>query len=406
MAGEDNGTAGRETGAAGVTCALELIQIKKRAIVWGEACFSSVGLVQSMAVSKVPATLPFDEIVPGAIVRFCVIDGVQYLSIRDMIMCVCGKDNKDASKIWDRLTETQKEEVFHGQGQSEQPVITFVGALKLIMFLPGEAAKKHRSAMADILRRYFAGDASLLDEIERNQASDSPIAQMARASLAAEGGARGIEDSHKRKREELELAKIEAEIEVMTNTSRMHLMDKYHSYCLDTVLDERAKVMFKEALLNSLMVKQGDSTDGKSVPTNFKERPESVIKIKAGEDDDAIETQDVDEDGCLSVRVVLLNGKQYLSTRDVVKHTIEKTGVQVARAWARVKDQIDADVLETHKFKGSGEVVQDVIERGVARWLVRLLPGEAAERNRKRMLDAICGSLVDGMKSTSGASLV
>ena len=366
-----------------------------------------------MAVVKVPATLPFDEIVPGATVRFCVIDGVQYLSIRDMIMCVCSKDNKDACKIWERLPETQKEEVesfcrnfqFHGQGQSKQPVITFIGALKLIMVLPGEAAKKHRSAMTDILRRYFAGDASLLDEIERNQVSESPIAQMARASLAGEGGSGAIEDSHKRKREELELAKIEAEIEVMTNTSRMQVMDKYHSYCLDTVLDERAKVMFKEALLNSLMVKQGDLPDGKAVTPNFKDRQESVIKIKAGEDEDATEAQDVDEDGFLSVRVVLLNGKQYLSTRDVIKHTIEKTGVQVARSWARVKDQIDADVLETHKFKGSGEVVQDVIERGVARWLVRLLTGEAAERNRKKMLDAICGNHVDGMKSKSGVSL-
>jgi hypothetical protein len=360
-----------------------------------------------MAVSKVPATLPFDEIVPGAIVRFCVIDGVQYLSIRDMIMCVCGKNNDEAGLVWRRMSPERLSEVrsycsnfqFHGQGQSEQPVITFAGALKLIMILPGEAAKKHRSAMADILRRYFAGDASLLDEIERNQASDSPIAQMARASLAAEGGSGTIEDSHKRKREELELAKIEAEIEVMTNTSRMQVMDKYHSYCLDTVLDERAKVMFKEALLNSLMVKQGDSTDGKAILPNFKERPETVIKIKPDEDADAREAQDVDEDGCLSVRVVLLNGKQYLSTRDVVKHTIEKTGRDMVQAWRRVKDQIDADVLETHKFKGSGEVVQDVIERGVARWLVRLLPGEAAERNRKRMLDAICVSHANGMKS-------
>jgi hypothetical protein len=397
-----------------VICALELIQIKKRAIVWGEACFSSGGLVQSMAVSKVPATLPFDEIVPGAIVRFCVKDGVQYLSIRDMIMCVCGKDNKDASQIWIRLTETQKEEVspfcsnfqFPGQGQSEQPVITFAGALKLIMILPGEAAKKHRSAMADILRRYFAGDASLLDEIERNQVSDSPIAQLARASLAAEDGARGIEDSHKRKREELEMQKLEVEIKCMESNcqvslwkGQMDIVDKYTALCTNTDLDERAKVVFKEALLNSLMVKAGDSPDGKAILPNFKERPESVIKIKPDEDADAREAQDVDEDGCLSVRVVLLNGKQYLSTRDLIKHTIEKTGREMVQAWRRVKDQIDADVLETHKFKGSGEVVQDVIERGVARWLVRLLPGEAAERNRKRMLDAICGSHASGMKS-------
>ena len=120
-----------------------------------------------MAVSKVPAIIPFDEIVPGATVRFCVKDGVQYLSIRDLIMCVCGKDQHDAARTWREMNPERVSEVgqylsnfqFPGKGQSEQPVITFVGALKLVMFLPGEAAKKHRSAMADILRRYFAGDA-------------------------------------------------------------------------------------------------------------------------------------------------------------------------------------------------------------------------------------------------------
>ena len=35
------------------------------------------------------ATIPLDEIVPGATVRVVVMDGVQYLSIRDLIMCVC-----------------------------------------------------------------------------------------------------------------------------------------------------------------------------------------------------------------------------------------------------------------------------------------------------------------------------
>ena len=47
--------------------------------------------------------------------------------------------------------------------------------------------------------------------------------------------------------------------------------------------------------------------------------------------------------------------------------------------------------METHKFKGSGEVVQDVIERVAADQLVRALTGEVAERNHGRMLAAIGG---------------
>ena len=78
-----------------------------------------------MAVARLPATIPFDEIVPGATVRFCVIDGVQYLSIRDMIMHVCGKDQHDAARTWREMKPERVSEVgrclssfhFPGQGQ-------------------------------------------------------------------------------------------------------------------------------------------------------------------------------------------------------------------------------------------------------------------------------------------------
>jgi glutaminase len=177
-----------------------------------------------MSVARLSAVIPFDEIVPGATVRFCVKDGAQYLSIRDMIMCVCDKNQNDAGEVWRKLSDDKKSEVqdfvknfqFPGRGQSEQPVITFAGALKLVMFLPGEAAKKHRSAMADILRRYYAGDASLMEEVITNNKSDSPVNEMARASLLADGGEDGgrIEDdaeSRKRKREAVELFKMEVD---------------------------------------------------------------------------------------------------------------------------------------------------------------------------------------------------
>ncbi len=111
----------------------------------------------------------------------------------------------------------------------------------------------------------------------------------------------------------------------------------------------------------------------------------SVIKMRQEEG------KDEDGDGWLDVRVVWLGGKEYVSSRDVVKHTIEKTGKLVVKAWTQVKDVVDAGMLATHKFKGSGEVVQDVIERGEARRVVLALTGEAAQRNRERMLAAIAG---------------
>ena len=151
------------------------------------------------------ATIPFDEIVPGATVRITTIDGIQYLSISDIIKHICAKDFRGASKVWRNLSEAKKAEVwrngtlfqFPGQGQSEQPVITFKGALKLVMFLSGDKAAFHRAAMVSILSRFYAGDDSLTDEIEANAVSASPVAEMARNALAAEGA---LENPKKRPR--------------------------------------------------------------------------------------------------------------------------------------------------------------------------------------------------------------
>jgi len=97
------------------------------------------------AVDAVSPVIPFGEIAPGASVRFTYIDGDQYLSIRDIIMHLCDKDNNRAAQTWREMPCNHKNELapycksfqFPGSGQSKQPVITFPGAIKLSMFLPG-----------------------------------------------------------------------------------------------------------------------------------------------------------------------------------------------------------------------------------------------------------------------------
>jgi len=79
-------------------------------------------------------------------VRFTVINGGTYMSVRDIIMVVCKKDNNMVGEVWRNTSDKQKEELqdsilnfqFPSQGQRVQPVITLEGALKLIMWLPGE----------------------------------------------------------------------------------------------------------------------------------------------------------------------------------------------------------------------------------------------------------------------------
>ena len=120
--------------------------------------------------------IPFDEIVAGASVRVAVIKGLQYLSVRDLIMHLCGKNNDEAGLVWRRMTLDKKEVLgkdlaafqFPGRGAGEQPVITFPGALKLLMMLSGKRVQLYRTTLAGILSRYFAGDPELIQEIEHN----------------------------------------------------------------------------------------------------------------------------------------------------------------------------------------------------------------------------------------------
>lgn len=70
------------------------------------------------------------------------------------------------------------------------------------MVLPGKFATETRKKFADILIRFFAGDASMVPQIEANAASDHPVAQMARETLASE---RQDAEALKRSREREEI---------------------------------------------------------------------------------------------------------------------------------------------------------------------------------------------------------
>jgi hypothetical protein len=85
------------------------------------------------------STISFDDVTLGASVRFTTIEGKQYLSVRDLIMCLCEMDNNDAGHTWRRLSAELKQGIneflatfqFPGRGQSSQPVITFPGTIPL-----------------------------------------------------------------------------------------------------------------------------------------------------------------------------------------------------------------------------------------------------------------------------------
>ena len=127
--------------------------------------------------SEVVKSIPFDDIVAGATVRFAEIDGVQYLSIRDIIMHLCDKNVNDAGAVWRNLADQKKNKLqpflnvfqFPGRGQQIQPVITLPGSIKLVMILPGERAKRYKWIFADIISRYLDGDDEMCLEIKQNK---------------------------------------------------------------------------------------------------------------------------------------------------------------------------------------------------------------------------------------------
>lgn len=213
-------------------------------------------------------TIPFDEIVAGASARLAVIEKIQYLCARDVIMFIAGKDNKQASQIWSRLSPEQLEELssfrrnfkFPGQGQGEQPVLTFKGILKLVMWIGGQNAKKYRSAMVSILERYYAGDGSLMDEVEANAQSAGPIQQMARASLAVPVlEEEALDLPFKKRRMELAMAREEMELAERRLTHAAKVL-QHTGNAIETIdslknkanIDERTKMQIEDYIKNTL----------------------------------------------------------------------------------------------------------------------------------------------------------
>jgi hypothetical protein len=173
--------------------------------------------------------------------------------------------------------------------------------------------------MVKILQKYYAGDSSLLEEVEANAQSAGPIQQMARASLVAE--AVPVEDEalslpFKKRRMELEMARMEAEVLTLQASSRAaelanittereneakrmtaiaaerdsmreHVKDitrNYTELCENTVMDERARLILKDNLLN-MAILQGSaaaSAGGQALLTNGKPISLSLVAHELG----------------------------------------------------------------------------------------------------------------------------
>ena len=237
------------------------------------------------------STISFADIVKDrdSSVRVTV-DGMIYAV--DLVMVMTGKNRDDSGKVLRNLTD----EIFSsakftekntgGSGGSRTKLVSFKDALELVMVLPGKVAKEIRTQFAGIIQRYMAGHVSVAMEVEANAQSDAPIAQMARASLAAEyAPAELVQDAYalerKRKLQSLEIERMELDINIKKQKSELELTIRrreaefeyatkitttYRDLCQDTLMDTRARMMFKDYYLNMIMPSQAASapqvTDG------------------------------------------------------------------------------------------------------------------------------------------------
>lgn len=115
------------------------------------------------------------------------------LSAIDLTMVVCQVDSKYSSEIFNKTDDEVSVNYGHfkfpGQGQRETPVVTATQAFELIMVLKGKMAGQYRKQMADIIRRYFAGDSALHAEVVANNTSVEPLNAICRAELDSERAA-------------------------------------------------------------------------------------------------------------------------------------------------------------------------------------------------------------------------
>lgn len=134
------------------------------------------------------------------------------------------------------------------------------------MVLPGQTAMEIRVQFAVIIRKYLGGDQALHAEINANAASNSPIAQLARASV--DPALDAITKKRQLERDdalfEMEMAErrqrlvhltVETNVKAAEAQSKVlevqkMLMETYTSLCPNRVIDDRARLMFKDNFLN------------------------------------------------------------------------------------------------------------------------------------------------------------
>jgi AraC-like DNA-binding protein len=159
-----------------------------------------------------------------------------------------------------------------GKGNFRTQLVNLKDAMQLIMVLPGEMAKTVRVQIGEVMTDYFKGSESLVEQIRANAVSNAPICQLARACEDPVAAAPPACDALSKKRQ-LEMDEFELQIAMDERKQRLSmlaseaqmkaadaqmkvmgvqkmLMETYALLCPNQVMDDRARLLFKDNLLN------------------------------------------------------------------------------------------------------------------------------------------------------------
>ena len=192
-----------------------------------------------------------------------------------------GKNRNDAAQAIRLLSEdvfpSSKiiERQLSSKGGHKTKLVSFEDALQFIMVFPGKVAKETRCLFCDIIRRYLGGDKSLISEIECNAVSNSPIAQFAKASMISTAAPVQVNQKRQLDRDEtlfeLDVAERKQKLAILASEAQNKsaeaqmkaadaqmkvmgvqkmLMESYALLCPNHVMDDRARLLFKDNFLN------------------------------------------------------------------------------------------------------------------------------------------------------------
>lgn len=230
---------------------------------------------------------------------------------------------------------------FTGPGQRTQKVINMEGAQILIDFLKCDKSRSHKKAARSIIRRYMAGDQTLKRDIDINRASDAPINQMARESVALDK--KRLRDPEEEDTLEIQERKLRMRLMLVECNHKQALTTQmsqasYLQTCPTGVMDEWARLMFQDSILNVIMLSNSTSTQPRI--TNDVDNTPLTMSVLATELGMRMDLSQLQRAG---IEMAKLYRKRYPDITVIPKHIQKCDGaVRPVNSYTRK----DADIME------------------------------------------------------------